>query len=183
MAAGLSQAQICDCFNRLFAARYRVQLRGGGVEPDYLPPTQLAPGALIAREDFAASALHEAAHWCVASTARRAQIDYGYVYLPPPRSAAEQQQFFASELRNQAVELYLSAAAGVPFRASADDPDLGLAQLEAFEEQVRALTAQWEGVAAPPLLVSAPPRAVVLAVALSAVRESHQSGVAGEVNG
>ena len=183
MATGLDQAQICACFNALFEARYRVQLRGGGAEPDYFPPTESAPGALVAREDFATSALHEAAHWCVAGAARRALPDYGYVYLPPPRSAIDQQLFFSSELRNQAVELYLAVSAGVAFRASADDPDLGFSDLAAFELEVRALVAQWQG---PALLQrhSAPPqRAVLLGAALSAALLAERTAKSGAPGG
>jgi len=158
MLQALSQAQICDCFNRLFSASFKVELRGGGREPDYTPPTAEQPGTLVARADYAASALHEAAHWCVAGAARRRQADYGYVYLPPPRSLADQQRFFAWELRNQAVERYLCEAAGLVFRASADDPDLPLDALAAFAARINALTA-------PP-----PPRAVQLGKELHRVR-------------
>lgn len=168
MTAGLSQEQICGCFNRLFQARYRVRLLGGGAEPEYLPPgtdsSQL--GRLIAREDFAASALHEAAHWCVAGAARRALPDYGYIYLPPPRSAIDQVLFFANELRNQAVELYLAEAAGVSFRASADDPELGLTELATFEAKVRATVEEWW--TKPAIRTDRPPpRAVAFAAALA----------------
>lgn len=159
-ARALTQSEICQCFNGLFGVAYNVELRGGGAEPDYIPPAPDQPGVLVARADFAASALHEAAHWCVAGAARRLQPDYGYLYLPPPRSGADQRKFFSWELRNQAVECYLSEAAGLPFRASADDPDLSLAALAAFEREVRARTAPQ------------PPRAVQLAQALRGARHA-----------
>lgn len=160
MLGELNQVEICQCFNRLFERRFKVQLRGGGVEPEYIPPAGTQAGVIIAREDYAASALHEAAHWCVAGAARRKLPDYGYVYLPPPRSAADQARFFDSELRNQAVERYLCAAAGVGFRASADDPGLVLSELAAFEARVCSATK-------PP-----PKRAVLLATALRSARAS-----------
>lgn len=120
---------------------------------------------LIAREDFAASALHEAAHWCVAGKRRRRLPDYGYTYVPPPRGAAGQAQFFACELRNQATELYLATRAGVDFVASADDPDFCLSALRRFEAQVRELVQRWEDNHTPEL---APRRAIAFGAALAA---------------
>ncbi len=159
MPRALTQAEICECFNRLFAIPFNVEMRGGGAEPDYSPPTAKQRGALVARADYAASALHEAAHWCVAGSARRRLPDYGYVYLPPPRNPPDQRRFFAWELRNQAVECYLCDAAGLAYRASADDPELALDALAAFEARVRALS------------LSPPQRALQLAAELRSVRD------------
>ena len=50
------------------------------------------------------SALHEVAHWCIASAGRRRCRDYGYWYIPPPRDATAQTEFFAVEARVQALE-------------------------------------------------------------------------------
>jgi len=159
----LDQSAVCACFNRLFANDHQVVLRGGGAEPDYTPPDSGRLGVITAREDFASSALHEAAHWCVAGDARRRLADYGYVYTPPPRGPSGQARFFASELRTQATELFLARRAGVRFFASADDPDFCLAQLAEFSHQVHRLADSWEvaGEHQPP------PRAVHLAQALA----------------
>jgi elongation factor P hydroxylase len=73
--------------------------------------------------DYASSALHEAAHWCIAGAARRRQIDYGYHYDAPPRSAQQRHHFFDLELRCQAMELLFATAASQPFRVSLDDLD------------------------------------------------------------
>jgi len=141
----LSQAQICECFNGVFGARYQVRLAGGGHEPDYQPATPSVPALIVAREDFAASALHEAAHWCVADRHRRTLPDYGYSYLPPPRSSAQQATFFAAEARVQAVEWYLARRAGMSFRASADNPQLDLSVLERFQAALWPQVLLWEG--------------------------------------
>ena len=151
----LSQSQICECFNTVFGSRYRVRLRGGGLEPDYLPGEADDLAVIVAREDFAASALHEAAHWCVANRQRRALPDYGYSYSPPPRSAVEQTAFFAAEQRVQAVEWYLARRAGIEFRASADDPELPLLVLEEFQAKLWPQVETWETTSS----CSLPPRA------------------------
>ncbi len=143
-APGLGQQDICDCFNQLFGDSHRVLLQGGGAEPDYLPATPDRPALIIARADFVASALHEAAHWCVASRTRRLLPDYGYTYSPPPRDPVGQARFFAVERRAQAVEWYLSRRAGLAFRASADDPDVCLLALEQFQNQLWPLVVSWE---------------------------------------
>lgn len=139
MTQALRATAICRCFNDLFGRRFHVVLQGGGQEPLYRPSRDGAPALIVAREDFAASALHEAAHWCIAGARRRALMDYGYDYDPPARGTAGQERFFAQERRVQAVECYLAAAAGVRFRASADDPDYSLQRLARFEEEVRQI--------------------------------------------
>jgi len=158
----LSQNQICECFNSIFEDRYRVRLQGGGKEPDYLPGDDLTLAVIVAREDFAASALHEAAHWCVASRRRHALPDYGYTYLPPPRSACQQTAFFAAEERVQAVEWYLARRAGVEFRVSGDDPGLALHVLDTFQSTLWPQVESWEASGG----VDLPPRALTFGRAL-----------------
>jgi len=112
--------EVAACFNRVFADEDTVMI-GGASEPLYVPASEGQPARLFYREDFAASALHEAAHWCIAGSGRRGQVDFGYVYVPPPRDAQAQHQFFAAEIRTQALESLFAQAAGVKFRASADN--------------------------------------------------------------
>ena len=84
-------------FAACFKATYRTELKGGAAEPYY---TGLAGGAsarLYYREDFAASARHETAHWCIAGPTRLAMPDFGYAYTPPPRTQVEQNAFFRAE--------------------------------------------------------------------------------------
>ena len=114
-------------FNGLFAASTHTERRtvmmGGGAEPLFLPATDDQPARLVFTRDYASSALHEAAHWCIAGAARRRQIDYGYHYDAPPRTAQQRHRFFDLELRCQAMELLFTTAARQPFRVSIDDLD------------------------------------------------------------
>lgn len=121
MKPGLDADRIRQVFDACFRQRYRVEMRGGAVEPYYEPAVNGAPARLWFREDFAASALHEAAHWCIAGAERRRLPDFGYWYVPAPRDLAAQSRFEAVESEPQALEAWLSAAAGRAFRPSFDD--------------------------------------------------------------
>ena len=114
-------------FNGLFLRWYNTRMSGGAQEPLYLPAAPGEPAHLRYRQDFAASALHEAAHWCIAGPDRRREEDFGYIYVPLPRSPLQQQRFFAAELTTQALERYFAAAAGIDFYPSADnlEADIG----------------------------------------------------------
>jgi elongation factor P hydroxylase len=120
--------RIAEVFNATFAGSHRTVLQLGGVEPLYLPATADRCARVVSNQDFPASALHEAAHWCLASKGRRTQIDYGYWYCPPPRSRETQAEFLRMEERNQALESLFAEAARLDFRVSLDDvgvdPDL-----------------------------------------------------------
>ena len=109
-------------------------MRGGAEEPLYIPPSSDRTGKLIYRSDYVSSALHETAHWCIAGPERRARVDFGYEYSPPPRNSEEQDQFFRFECRVQALEWIFSDCAQVTFHPSADnlEADTGqfLGQLE-----------------------------------------------------
>ena len=116
---------------------------GGGSEPIYLPGRSAAKSRLIYRADYASSALHEAAHWCIAGSARRAQIDFGYRYTPPPRHKTEQKRFYKSEERVQALEWIFSDASQVEFHPSADNLE---AEVGDFYQQLKIAkhnTARW----------------------------------------
>ncbi len=151
-------ALICDCFNDLFGPA--VQMQGGGDEPLYVPPAAGRPGRIIFNRDFPASALHEAAHWCLAGAARRAQVDYGYLDLPPPRSPAQQAAFCRWECRVQAVELLLTQATGLPFRVSLDDLAVSPQTRVQFAAQVQAAAQQMQ-------VAGLPPRGAALRAALA----------------
>jgi elongation factor P hydroxylase len=139
--AGLA-TELAGVFNRLFQAGYRTQMRGGADEPLYLPATATAPALVIYTRDYAASALHEAAHWCIAGPRRRQLVDYGYAYVPPPRSPAQQQRFFHHELRVQALERIFAEAANLQFRVSLDDPHTNTVAAEEFAGAVAAEAAR-----------------------------------------
>jgi hypothetical protein len=132
---------IAATFDACFARSHRTVLRLGGDEPLYLPPTAERMGVIVCNRDYPASALHEVAHWCIAARARRALVDYGYWYEPPPRPAAAQAQFLAAEARNQALESLFAATLGLPFEPSLDDPSADPSLRHAFAEDIRRAAA------------------------------------------
>ena len=129
-----SDLDIAHCFNATFCASHGVEMRGGAAEPCYAPARQGMHAQLRYREDFAASALHEAAHWCIAGQSRLLLEDFGYIYLAPPRTPAVQQRFFEFELKTQTLEALFAAACGLPFTPSADNL---AAQVAAFGRRIR----------------------------------------------
>jgi len=118
-----SEADIlCSIFEACFAASMRTRLLGGGEEPLYQPAESRDDyHQIIFRSDYAASALHEVSHWCIAGEQRRQQLDYGYWYEPDGRSVAQQRVFESVEARPQALEWLFSVAAGRQFRVSIDN--------------------------------------------------------------
>ncbi len=142
--------RISAVFNRCFAYSHRTIMHGGGDEPLYLPPTQTQCAEIVFNRDFPASALHEAAHWCVASVARRQLTDYGYFYDPPPRSKDAQARFLEMEAHNQGLEKVLSAAAGVQFEPSTDDLAATAAERRGFAHATAASAAHWKARGLPP---------------------------------
>ncbi|MEM7100323.1 MAG: elongation factor P hydroxylase [Pseudomonadota bacterium] len=142
MIRALTDEQIRHVFNDEFAD-YSVRMIGGASEPVYLPATEHGQAQLFYRDNFAASALHEAAHWCIAGQARRTQEDFGYHYLPPPRSASDQLLFFRSELRTQALESLFADQAGVKFVPSADNLESEISEFAKQIDQHRVETLAW----------------------------------------
>ena len=122
--ANAGSREIATVFNRLFGDSFMTHLCGGADEPLYLPASDGNRYHQVHfRADYAASALHEAAHWCIAGEARRCQIDYGYWYEPDGRDAVQQRHFEQLEARPQALEWLFSRAAGLPFKVSIDNLD------------------------------------------------------------
>ena len=119
----MNSETISDLFNSTFENKYRVRLIGGAAEPTYLPPTNKKTGAICFREDFASSALHEVAHWCLAGRDRRKMVDFGYEYISPPRDEIAQKIFFQAETHVQGLERLFSEVSGVSFSASLDNLD------------------------------------------------------------
>ena len=151
-SAECSQASSCDApleisselliqlFDQLFVPQWRTCLRGGALEPIYLPASAGQPLHQIHfTQDYCASALHEIAHWCVAGTKRLSLVDFGYWYAPDGRSQAQQVQFEQVEIKPQALEWIFSVAAGLRFRVSADNLAQGIGASSAFK---RAVTQQ-----------------------------------------
>lgn len=132
-------ARIAAVFDRCFAGAEGLNTRlcGGFDEPYYRP----AGGAVSYHRieftrDYPASALHEAAHWCVAGAERRLLPDYGYWYAPDGRSAEQQQEFEKVEVKPQALEWIFARACGLRFRISADNLESGLGPSAAFKEAI-----------------------------------------------
>lgn len=163
---GVTQAEVVACFNTAFAAEFGVRMVGGATEPAYLPRTPRRAAIIYCREDFASSALHEAAHWLVATKSQWAFEDYGQIYVPPPRNPAAQARFYAAELPVQALECWLARRAQIPFHASADDPDSSLPVLRAFQARVEQIAA-WLDTPVGALLL--PPLAQRLALQITRV--------------
>ena len=134
----MTDVRIASTFNRVFGISHRTQMSGGGAEPLYEPATAAMPARIVYTLDYPASALHEAAHWCFAGVARRAQRDYGYWYSPGPRDARARLAFFATECDVQAVEALFAEVCGVRFVISADDFAAPHVEFESFERNVRA---------------------------------------------
>ena len=78
MSRGLTDTQIAGCFNRGLGRELKVRLIGGAEEPFYEPGSAGRYARIRYTRDYAASAQHELAHWCIAGTARRRMSDYGY---------------------------------------------------------------------------------------------------------
>ena len=108
-------------FRGCFHADYRTRLEGGAAEPLYLPARSGEDAVIYYRQDYAASTLHEVAHWCIAGAGRRQQEDYGYWYAPDGRSADQQRAFERVEVLPQALEWHFALASGVPFHVSVDN--------------------------------------------------------------
>ena len=119
--AGLCAQAIADTFGDCFLETYGTYCTGGASEPLYLPASPTAPARLTFRGDYAASALHEISHWCVAGKRRRSLVDFGYDYVNTPRTAVQQVQFLRAEVRPQALEWVFADSAGVRFNYSFDD--------------------------------------------------------------
>jgi len=117
----ISAQQVEYLFLDCFYGSHRTRLLGGAAEPLYAPATGPGDAIIHYREDFAASALHEIAHWCVAGPGRLQQEDYGYWYSPDGRSAQQQRAFEKVEVVPQAIEWHFALACGLPFRVSADN--------------------------------------------------------------
>jgi len=128
----MSSINIIEVFDELFADEYRTKLIGGGEEPFYR--CEQNHSQICFRHDYESSALHEVAHWCIASTRRRQQSDYGYWYTEG-RNAKEQQEFQYFERRPQALEWIFSVAAGIHFRVSVDSFEAN--NIEEFKKDVQ----------------------------------------------
>lgn len=124
-------------FNDCFAVQFNTKLVKGGDEPLYLPADEnRAYHAIFFAHGFFSSALHECSHWLIAGAERRKQVDFGYWYAPDGRTAEQQALFQSVEVKPQALECILSAAAGYPFRVSIDNLNGAESDTDLFKEAV-----------------------------------------------
>lgn len=124
-------------FNGLFQHSYRTRLVRGGAEPLYLP-TAIPQGyhQLMFARGYFSSALHEISHWCLAGSARRQLVDFGYWYVPDGRTAEEQRRFEQVEATPQALECLFAEAAGLTFRPSRDNLTGNAAADKGFRQHI-----------------------------------------------
>ncbi|MBN7798858.1 elongation factor P hydroxylase [Parahaliea mediterranea] len=146
-SAVFCSARLEAVFDGCFVGPENTRLLGGALEPLYVPAGEPEGGVvarhhrLFYREDFFASALHEAAHWCIAGPERRLLRDFGYWYAPDGRSPGQQAAFQAVEVAPQALEWWFARACGYPFRVSLDNLEAGEAARRseaAFKDAVTA---------------------------------------------
>ena len=131
-------------FSECFSRRWRTRLLGGASEPYYQPATDShGMHLLYYRSDYFASALHEAAHWCIAGTARRRCDDFGYWYQAGERSAELQRRFESVEVAPQALEWLFSRACGRGFQLSVDNFAVDNRPPAPFAEAVLARLQGW----------------------------------------
>ena len=136
-------SNICEIFNDAFSDRFDTRIQGGAAEPLYQPA--IDPGGkhtIFFREDFASSALHEIAHWCIAGQSRRLQVDYGYWYSAD-RDGSKQRAFETAEIRPQSLEWILSEASHTCFRISRDNFDEATVSLNEFRDGVCQAARSW----------------------------------------
>ena len=114
-------AELEAVFHDCFLSDFQTRVQGGANEPLYRPDSAGESALIMYREDFAASLLHEVAHWCIAGVRRRRLEDYGYWYEPDGRDASRQSDFERVEARPQALEWHFSLACKLPFRVSLDN--------------------------------------------------------------
>lgn len=113
---------LINIFNACFAVTFNTRLVKGDKEPLYLPANASQPyHAIYFAHDYFSSALHECAHWFIAGNTRRLLEDYGYWYIPDGRNENQQESFEQVEVKPQALEWILSAAARYRFVFSFDN--------------------------------------------------------------
>lgn len=132
-------SDLTQIFDGLFSEAYNTRLIKGEHEPIYLPENADTPyNQVVFAHGFYASALHEIAHWLVAGERRRELEDYGYWYCPDGRSAEQQYEFEKVEIKPQAIEWALSAAAGFDFNVSVDNLNGEQTCRFSFQKRVQA---------------------------------------------
>lgn len=124
-------------FNDLFEESEETILVPEGKEPLYIPKdASCSKHQIVFTHDYYSSALHEIAHWCIASKERRQLVDYGYWYEPHRESSQDQSLFEKVESKPQALEWIFSTAAGLRFFISADNLSLNNEVSLSFKQSI-----------------------------------------------
>jgi len=135
---------IITIFNNTFYSSFNTQLVLGSDEPVYLPAnSECSHHRILFAHGFYRSALHEIAHWLVASQERRLLEDYGYWYEPDGRNAAQQAEFEKVEIVPQAIEWALSNSCGIAFDVSVDNLSGEAIDRAGFKSKVRKQVNQY----------------------------------------
>lgn len=130
-------SDLIEIFNGLFLHSERTELVMGGEEPLYKPCAgPVERNQIIFTADYFSSGLHEIAHWCVAGTERRKQLDFGYWYTPDGRTVEQQHKFEQAEIKPQALEWIFSKSAQRKFRVSADNLENNLGASNEFRRAI-----------------------------------------------
>lgn len=128
---------LINIFNDCFFQSHHTKLVKGADEPVYIPANHSQPyHAILFAHGYFSSALHECAHWFIASPTRRKLEDYGYWYVPDGRSLAQQKAFQLVEIKPQAIEWILSVATGYKFEFSLDNLSGKIADCEEFKKAI-----------------------------------------------
>ena len=137
---------LVQIFNDCFLESESTCLVGGANEPIYQPSLcRGQPHQICYREDYFASALHEVAHWCIASASRRQLVDFGYWYAPDGRTPEQQSAFEKVECKPQALEWFFARACKYPFRVSVDNLSGGLeGPDETFKHSILSQVQRWQ---------------------------------------
>ena len=125
-------------FQQCFTLEFNTQLVCGVDEPLYQPADEKNTiNKIFYREDFFSSALHEVAHWCIASKKRRKLLDFGYWYDGSSRNNDQQARFQSVELVPQAIELLFSQACHYSFEVSVDNFSVPPGDIMIFDREVK----------------------------------------------
>ncbi len=139
----MQSSTICELFRKCFQEKFRTEIIGGASEPFYRPAANVDDLNMVYfRADYASSALHEIAHWCIAGAHRRQQADYGYWYFDD-RNLEAQLAFEQSEARPQALEWIFNEASCNQFRVSCDNFDESVLNLDRFRVNVQFEVHRW----------------------------------------
>lgn len=142
---------LISLFETTFFKDYQTRLVKGSDEPIYLPINdEKCFHQIVFAHGYYSSALHEVAHWCIAGTERRSQVDYGYWYSADGRNAQQQLAFESVEIRPQAIEWAFSVAANKSFRISTDNIEGEQTDPTVFANNVRKQALRYVELGFPP---------------------------------